>query len=76
MLTRSRLRLVKSPNLLSNSANTALSSEKCRTLPDGCSLSPSVIQKLERLQTLRPHGLAILERLVDDILADIDGTRP
>jgi len=35
-----------------------------------------VIQKLERLQALRPRGLDIIEKLVDDILDDLEGRRP
>lgn len=71
-----QLRLVKSNNSAPASRSTKLSSVKCRMLPADSSGSLSIIQKINRLHGLKPAALTVLERLVDDILDDLEGRRP
>ena len=69
----SQLRLV-SRSQTSNAAsrNTKLSSVKCRMLHiDSLSSLPSVAVKSARLHALNAKAADVIERLVDDLLAEI-----
>lgn len=66
----SRLQLVFSRN---DDPATALSRVKCKMLRGGFSNSLSTLTlKLERLQRIRPGAVAVVEKLVNDILADYE----
>ena len=56
---------------------TALSAVKCRMLSVGLPpLPPHLLKNLERLNQLRPAALAVIGRLVEDTLDDLEGRRP
>lgn len=68
----SQLRLVVSQNSNRRSAISPLDSVKCTMLPASSCESPSkrVEQKLARLHRASPAAADVIERLVDDLLAD------
>lgn len=68
-MSQRRMKLVVS----NRSVNvTALSQVKCRMLSVDLPASPKPLdQKLMRLQCLRPGAVAVIERLVDDLLAEV-----
>lgn len=71
-----QLRLA-SVNLKIVARNTRKCSEKPRTSPANYSLDLSAFaQKAERLQALSPDAAAVIERLVEDVLDDLEGRRP
>lgn len=70
----SQLRLVASQNSNGSSRTTNLGLVKCRMLPAVSSSSlPSVALKSARLHALRPRAAAVIEKLVDDLLAELEG---
>jgi hypothetical protein len=73
---RYELRLVKSNNSARDSRNQKLRSVKCEMLPAGSFASLSIIPKVRRLHALHPEALDVIEKLVNDILDDIEGRRP
>lgn len=52
---------------------TALSQVKCRMLSAALpSLPPDLQKKLQRIQRQRPAVLVVIEKLADDVLADLE----
>ena len=66
------LRLVKSSNFENGSKNTKNSSPKCRMSPAVSHDWPSVARKAARLAALHPTAAEVIEKLVDDMLLDIE----
>jgi hypothetical protein len=69
----SQLRLVqRSPDSMPSSTPTKLGSVKCKMLRAASLNSlPSVARKSARLHALNPGAAAVIERLVDDLLAEV-----
>lgn len=73
----SRLRLVRSAPVSSNSKLIFSANRRaratCKTSPPACGKSPCpmpLMKKLMRLSVLRPEAVALLEKVVDDVLDD------
>ena len=62
---------VKSPNCAPKSSLTKLASVKCVMLRAGLPKSRRFGEKAERLQAAAPDLAAIVEELVDDLLAEV-----
>lgn len=65
------LKLVVSQNWSRKTRLSKLASVSCRMLPAASSPMPSVSLKVARLHSLRPGAAAVVEQLVDDLLADL-----
>lgn len=66
----SQLRLVVSHNLKPNSKTSKLDGVTFRMLPAPSSPLP-LEMKVKKLHALRPAAAALLEKLVDDLLAEV-----
>lgn len=69
----SQLRIVKSSRSGSGSGPSKLSSVKCKMSPVGSSDWRPLAKKVVRLGELHAGAAALLERLVDDMLAELQG---
>ncbi len=67
----SRLRLVVSQNSNPNFEPSPLDSSPSKMLRANSLPSPSLTTKVARLQQCRPAAAEVLEKLVDDLLAEI-----
>ncbi len=76
MTSRPRLMLVKSKNCGRDSPELKPLSESSAMPPADSWLLPRVAQKLAKLHALRPIAVDVIEKLVDDVLDDIEGRRP
>lgn len=66
----SQLRLVVSQNLNRNSRLSKLNSVTCKMLPAHSSELP-LATKVRQLHALRPAATELLEKLVDDLIAEV-----
>lgn len=76
MTCRPRLVLVKSNSCASSLLTQKPSSPNCEMPPADSWPLPRVAEKLARLYVLRPLAVDVIEKLVDDVLDDIEGRRP
>jgi len=67
----SQLRLVVSQKSNPSSPLSGLDSVKCKMLRADSTRLPSLAKKAARLQALRPVAADLLEKLVDDLLAEV-----
>ena len=68
MSQRQQLRLVFKNSKLKTKP-LKINSLRSKDSPDNCSLSP-LLMKMQQLEKLRPAVAGVIERLVDDVLAD------
>lgn len=70
---RATASIVNFDNYVHNSQTTKLASVKCRMLRvDSSSSLPSVARKSAALAIRNPGAAALIEKLVDDLLAEIE----
>lgn len=70
-MSQRRTNVVAFVNSNRNSKVSKLDGVRCRMLPAHSSALPSVAKKAAQLHALRPSAAELLEKLVDDLLAEV-----